>query len=73
MKIKFFSQILFIFSFTIISFEIQSLGIKNFSLLADKTSTYGCCKKLIKRHESNGFSSVTKDHQGLKDAKELQI
>ncbi len=71
MNIKFFSQILFIFSIVFSSFEIQSQEInKKFSLLVHKTPTCGCCKKWIKHLESNGFASATKDHKSMQEIKE---
>ena len=71
MNIKFFSQVLFMFSIAFSSFEIQSQEINNkFSLLVHKTPTCGCCKKWIEHLESNGFASVTKDHQSMQEVKE---
>ena len=71
MNIKFFSQILFIFSIVFSSFEIQSQEINNkFSLLVHKTPTCGCCKKWIEHLESNGFAPATKDHQSMQEVKE---
>ena len=71
MNIRFFSQILFVFSITFSAFEIQSQAIDSqSSLLVHKTSTCGCCKKWIKHLKSNGFSTSTKDHQSLEAIKE---
>jgi len=71
MNIKFFAQILFIFSIAFSSFEIQSQEINSkFSLLVHKTPTCGCCKEWIKHLESNGFTPATKDHQSMQEVKE---
>ena len=71
MNIRFFSQILFVFSVTFSAFEIQSQAIDSqSSLLVHKTPTCGCCKKWIKHLKSNGFSTSTKDHQSLEAIKE---
>ena len=71
MNIKFFGQILFIFSIAFSSFEIQSQEINSkFSLLVHKTPTCGCCKEWIKHLESNGFTPATKDHQSMQEVKE---
>lgn len=71
MNIKFFSQILFVFSITFSAFEIQSQAIYSQpSLLVHKTPTCGCCKKWIKHLKSNGFSTSIKDHQSLEAIKE---
>lgn len=71
MNIKFFGQILFIFSIAFSSIEIQSQEINSkFSLLVHKTPTCGCCKEWIKHLESNGFTPATKDHQSMQEVKE---
>ena len=71
MNIKFFGQILFIFSIAFSSFEIQSQEINSkFSLLVHKTPTCGCCKEWIKHLESNGFTPASKDHQSMREIKE---